>query len=145
MSAVSESYAISSACDFQVFIRCARCQQSVVRLPRIPAEYRWLLILVCLYRFTTQPHPHGHWQLQELLRNRYRYWYPMPVFLLIYQSVHTENYLHLVWGGKILDQTILKRKSVKQKTNALSFTDIHVLSLNPVQTTVNNTSGHHSR
>ena len=23
-----------------------------------------------MYLFTTEPHPHGHWQLQELLGNR---------------------------------------------------------------------------
>ena len=25
----------------------------------------------CMYLFTTVPHPHGHWQLQELLGNRH--------------------------------------------------------------------------
>ena len=24
---------------------------------------------VCMYMFTTLPHPHGHWQIQELLGN----------------------------------------------------------------------------
>ena len=29
-----------------------------------------LHIMTLMYLFTTVPHPHGHWQLQELLGNR---------------------------------------------------------------------------
>ena len=28
-------------------------------------------MMMMMYLFTTVPHPHGHWQLQELLGNQY--------------------------------------------------------------------------
>ena len=39
-------------------------------LTYISARLSTVIQYVCTYLFTTLPHPHGHWQLQELLGNR---------------------------------------------------------------------------
>ena len=33
-------------------------------------DHTCLLLKICMYLFTTLPHSHGHWQLQELLGNQ---------------------------------------------------------------------------
>ena len=41
-----------------------------------------LLSSQCMYRFTTLPHPHGHWQLQELLGNQCYHYHHLGIAYL---------------------------------------------------------------
>ena len=50
-------------------------------------------MLVCMYLFTTLPHPQGHWQLQELLGNQCHH-----------QNLLFENNLPISVGVNVISQ-----------------------------------------
>ena len=53
----------------------------------------WMDLMMLMYLFTTVPHPHGHWQLQELLGNQYLH--KLNIVAAMQNTNHMHAYLKL--------------------------------------------------